>query len=134
MLSTDLATPLLTDRELTVLRLLASGYSSKEIARELRVSPRTIEAQRTTAKQKFRAKTIPHLIALAVEAGLVGPVFGRIEPAEDGLVKITGRKPSPEILEQLKGRIGPGEAAVEISAEVARDYIRRTGGSGEDQL
>jgi len=35
----------------------------------------------------------------------------------DGMVQITGETPPPELLDQIKHRIGPGEAAVVVSAE-----------------
>ncbi len=66
--------PQLTPSELTMLRLLASGYTQKQAARELGVSPRTVEAHRCSARKKFGAKTTPHMIGLAVAAGLVWPV------------------------------------------------------------
>lgn len=133
------AAPALTGREVDVLRLLAKGFTHKEAARELGLSTRTVDAHRTTARAKFGAKTTPHLIALAIAAGIVplpqaSEPFGRIEAAEDGLLKITGRKPSPEILAQLKGRIGPGEAAVEISAEAVREYLRAANAAHKEPL
>ena len=35
----------------------------------------------------------------------------------DGLVQITGEAPPTELLDQIKHRIGPGEAAVVVSTE-----------------
>jgi DNA-binding NarL/FixJ family response regulator len=61
----------LTPREREVLALLASGRSSKEIARKLVISPRTVSThvQHILAKLDVNSRT--HAIALAHRAGLV---------------------------------------------------------------
>lgn len=43
----------LTDREAAVLRLIASGYSNKEIAAQLELSVKTIEAHKANAMRKL---------------------------------------------------------------------------------
>ena len=43
----------LTDREAGVLRLIASGYSNKEIATQLRLSVKTVEAHKANAMRKL---------------------------------------------------------------------------------
>ncbi|HET8726604.1 MAG TPA: hypothetical protein VFO41_03745 [Alphaproteobacteria bacterium] len=49
----------------------------------------------------------------------------RIETAEDGMLRIIGKPPSPELLEQIAHRIGPDEAAVVISAEAVDAYLKQ---------
>ena len=53
----------LTDRERDVARLLVTGMTSKEIARELAISPRTVEAHRARLMHKFALRTPGQLIA-----------------------------------------------------------------------
>jgi len=43
----------LTEREATVLRLIASGYSNKEIAAQLSLSVKTVEAHKASAMRKL---------------------------------------------------------------------------------
>ena len=68
---TDDAIPVkpLTSRELQVLRLIAKGYSSNEIAGELHISYRTVDTHRTHLKQKLKASTIAALVQYAYENG-----------------------------------------------------------------
>jgi FixJ family two-component response regulator len=61
----------LTPRELDVLLELTDGGSNKAIARELGLSPRTVEVHRRSILQKTGAKSSSHLLRLAVEAGMV---------------------------------------------------------------
>lgn len=52
----------LTKREFNVLALLADGHTSKEIARELEISPRTVEIHRRHILRKFSVKTTIHAV------------------------------------------------------------------------
>ncbi|GGI98196.1 DNA-binding response regulator [Shewanella hanedai] len=60
----------LTTREQTVLRLLASGLNNKELARELDISVRTIETHRRNIKDKLAIKTSAGLVRYAIDHGL----------------------------------------------------------------
>jgi LuxR family transcriptional regulator of spore coat protein len=64
--------PTLTPTELTVLKLCAEGLSAKDVARQLEISPRTVEKHIDQARLKMRATNRAHLIALAFNAGLFG--------------------------------------------------------------
>lgn len=57
-------TAVLTAREQQVLSLLVRGYSSKEIARELDISPRTVETHRAQISSKTGARTLAAMVAL----------------------------------------------------------------------
>lgn len=57
-------TAALTPREFDVFRLLVRGYSSKGVARELNISPRTVEDHRSQIISKTGARTLPELIDL----------------------------------------------------------------------
>lgn len=56
----------LTPREKEVLDLLVSGLTNKEIARQLRISHRTIEAHRANIMDKTGARSFSHLIRMTL--------------------------------------------------------------------
>ena len=62
---------LLSQRELEVLRRLASGQTATAIARELSLSVKTISTLRTRALRKLQLNTTADLIRYAIEHGLV---------------------------------------------------------------
>ena len=57
---------LLTPREREVKEMVVVGLSSKEIANELGVSFKTIEAHRAKIMKKMQAKSVPHLIRMTL--------------------------------------------------------------------
>jgi DNA-binding NarL/FixJ family response regulator len=57
---------LLTDRELEVFTLIGQAKETKEIARRLNMSGKTVEAHRAAIKRKLRLKTGPELTRHAV--------------------------------------------------------------------
>jgi DNA-binding NarL/FixJ family response regulator len=59
--------PFLTNKEKQVIRYLMDGYSSKEIADQLDVSPRTVETHRANVLSKFGLKNTTELIKKIVE-------------------------------------------------------------------
>lgn len=59
----------LTDREAEVLRLAAWGYTSVEIAQRLSISPRTVEAHRSSIAEKLGITTRAELMRYARECG-----------------------------------------------------------------
>jgi len=59
--------PFLTKKEKQVIKYLMEGFSSKEIAAELDVSPRTIETHRANVLNKFGLKNTTELIRKIVE-------------------------------------------------------------------
>ena len=61
----------LTERERDVLRLIALGYTNQEIAKQLFLSVRTIEAHRRHILNKLRLKTRADLVRYALEHQLV---------------------------------------------------------------
>jgi DNA-binding NarL/FixJ family response regulator len=56
----------LTNRELEVFTLIGRAQETKEIARRLGMSPRTVEVHRTNIRHKLRLKTGPELARHAV--------------------------------------------------------------------
>jgi DNA-binding NarL/FixJ family response regulator len=61
----------LTDREREVLTLIAEGLSSKEIARRLGVSLKTVESHRANLMDKLDIHKVSGLVRFAIRAGLV---------------------------------------------------------------
>ncbi|MBI1759000.1 MAG: response regulator transcription factor [Actinobacteria bacterium] len=61
----------LTQRELTVLRLLADGCSTREIARQLAYSERTIKNAIHDLVTRFQLRNRTHAVAFAVRQGLI---------------------------------------------------------------
>jgi PAS domain S-box-containing protein len=62
-------TTMLTLREREIAQQLATGATSKQIARTLGISPRTVEAHRSRLMKKFQAATHGELVARLVSGG-----------------------------------------------------------------
>lgn len=60
----------LTSREHEVLEQLVAGRSNKEIAAQLRISPRTVEFHRAHVMEKMAAKGLPELVRVWLSADL----------------------------------------------------------------
>jgi len=61
----------LTEKEITILKLMCEEKSTKEIADIVDLSPRTVEAIRDKLKTKTGTKSMAGLVLYAVKAGLV---------------------------------------------------------------
>jgi DNA-binding NarL/FixJ family response regulator len=61
--------PALSDRETEVVRLVARGYSNKEIAAKLEVSVKTVETYRYRAVEKLGLRGRADLVRYAIEQG-----------------------------------------------------------------
>jgi LuxR family quorum-sensing system transcriptional regulator CciR len=68
---TDCPRPTLSERQLACLKLVAEGRSSPEIARELGISPRTVDDYLAEACVKLGARNRVQAVAEAVRAGLI---------------------------------------------------------------
>jgi DNA-binding NarL/FixJ family response regulator len=71
----------LTDRELAVLRLIGQGLSTRDIARRLNLSIKTIGTYRERIKEKLRLKHANELVRAAVH----WQKTGKIETLDDGV-------------------------------------------------
>jgi len=60
----------LTSRQRQVLHGLLEGGSNKQIARDLGISPRTVEIHRRSLMERLEARTTADAIRIAVYAGL----------------------------------------------------------------
>jgi DNA-binding NarL/FixJ family response regulator len=63
----------LTSREDEVLKLIAEGYSTREIARELVISPKTVERHRANILAKLGMSDRTQVTRYAIRAGLIEP-------------------------------------------------------------
>ena len=61
----------LTEREMDVLKLLGRGFSNKKIARDLSISPKTVDHHITALLGKLEATSRGEATALARENGLI---------------------------------------------------------------
>jgi len=69
--STPAGLAALTTREREIFELCVSGLASKEIARQLRISPRTVETHRARILRKLGARSAVDLVRLAARWGLL---------------------------------------------------------------
>src|SRR4030067_346794 len=64
---------LLTQRQREVLQLIAEGYSTKKIARTLKISVKTVETHRMQLMERLDIHDIAGLVRYAIRVGLVKP-------------------------------------------------------------
>ena len=64
---------ILTERESEVVKLIAEGHSSKEIARELVISVKTVERHRSNILTKLGMRDRTELTRYAIRSGLIEP-------------------------------------------------------------
>ncbi|MDF2633858.1 MAG: two component transcriptional regulator, LuxR family [Pelosinus sp.] len=62
---------LLTEREKQTLRLVAMGYANKDIAGQLCLSVKTVEAYKARIMEKLHLKTRPEMVKYAMKKGLL---------------------------------------------------------------
>jgi len=67
----ELKNELLTDRETEILKLIAAGFSNKEIGDKLFISHRTVDTHRTNLMKKLDVSNIAGLISYAIKNGIV---------------------------------------------------------------
>src|ERR1019366_1827497 len=67
------ALSVLTPRELEVLKLVAEGHTNQEIANQLVLSIKTVQAHRANVMDKLSLHDITHLVRFALRYGLITP-------------------------------------------------------------
>jgi FixJ family two-component response regulator len=60
----------LTEREREILYMIMGGFSNKEAARRLRLSPRTVEIHRASLLKKTQVRNTAHLVRMAMELNI----------------------------------------------------------------
>lgn len=65
------STTSLTARQIQILRLVASGLTSKEIARDLGISPKTVEFHRARLMERLAVHDVTALTRYAIQVGVV---------------------------------------------------------------
>lgn len=68
---TDTAPSLLTERQSAVLTAIARGLSTKQIAREMDISPKTVEFHRSQIIERLGVRDVASLVRKAAKLGLV---------------------------------------------------------------
>jgi two-component system response regulator NreC len=71
---------ILSDRELQVLKFVARGYSSAQIAKQIAVGVKTVETYRSRFAEKLGLRTRSDVIRFAVQMGLLTPETLESEP------------------------------------------------------
>jgi len=64
---------ILSERELQVLRLVARGFSSQQIAKQILIGVKTVETYRSRLAQKLGLRTRSEIIRFALHMGLLTP-------------------------------------------------------------
>ena len=67
----DQAPPILTERQSVVLTAIARGLSTKQIAREMDISPKTVEFHRSQIIERLGVRDVASLVRQAAKLGLV---------------------------------------------------------------
>ena len=70
---TEIVTNTLTARETEILKLLASGYSTKKLADQLYLSPHTVHTHRKSIIKKLKIKSPTEYVIHAMDLGLIKP-------------------------------------------------------------
>lgn len=99
--------PVLSRREREVLQLIAEGLETAAIGEELDVSPDTVRTYLRSARSRLGARTRPHAVALALDRGIIDPVYAR----ERTLIALAaGRLRSPPGAADGRARAAPAGA------------------------
>jgi DNA-binding NarL/FixJ family response regulator len=61
----------LTSRQRQILQLIAEGHNTKEIARDLSISIKTVEAHRAQLMERLGIHDVAGLVRFAIRTGLV---------------------------------------------------------------
>ena len=73
--STEAPVETLTEREREVLQVLAEGKTTRMIARDLHISPKTVSSHRRNIMEKLDCHSIPELVKYAVRQGVTDVHF-----------------------------------------------------------
>lgn len=68
--SIQTSSPVISEREYEIIRLFSNGKSTKEIARLLHISPKTVDASRRKIMGKLRINSFAELVKFAIREGI----------------------------------------------------------------
>ena len=72
----------LSERELEILKLVGQGHGTRQIAKDLNLSVKTVESHRAHIKDKLSLKTAPEMLRFAVQWSNAGATeFEPLQPA-----------------------------------------------------
>ncbi len=63
--------PVLTDREIEIVKLVAEGFLNKEVAEKLNISIRTVDTHKTHIMQKLKLKSTIDMVKYAIRHDLI---------------------------------------------------------------
>ena len=87
--------PGLTQREQQILELVADGLSSKQVAQQIGIAPRTVDRHIENLRHKMGARNKSHLIAKAVAYGTL-KCARRAAPSRPALALRTVPRSTPD--------------------------------------
>jgi DNA-binding NarL/FixJ family response regulator len=67
----DRSVPALTEREQQILQLIWTGHKNREIAVQLKISVKTVEAHRSNIMKKLRVSNTAQLLKTAIKEGFI---------------------------------------------------------------
>ena len=70
--STQTGRSAITEREYEIIRLLSNGKSTKEIAKLIHISPKTVDASRRKIMGKLNMNSLAELVKFAIREGITG--------------------------------------------------------------
>ena len=88
----------LSRREVEIFRLVVSGCSSKEVARRLCISVKTVETHRTNMNRKLAVRTTADLVRFAVAHGITVAPHALVAGAVGGGERRPGEAADPAVL------------------------------------
>lgn len=93
-----MATDALSERELQVLKLVAEGFSSREIAEQILVGTKTVETYRARFAEKLGLKSRADVVRYALELGLLSPEKFSAPAARERKASTTSETTTPSRL------------------------------------
>lgn len=62
---------IMSDKKISIIRLLSQGFKAQEIADQLKLSRRTVEKYLETLKELYEAKNQTHLVAICLREKII---------------------------------------------------------------
>lgn len=62
---------IISERDVKIVQLYSDGFKAYQIAKRLKISSRTVEAVLNKLRDKYKAKTVTHLVAVFLRNNLI---------------------------------------------------------------